>query len=54
MFDLHRHEIAAGDHFRHRMLDLDARIHFQEEEFEGLRVDNEFHRAGAVVFGRTA
>ena len=31
-FDLLIDEIDAGDHFRHRMFDLNARVHFDEIE----------------------
>src|SRR6185312_14654494 len=41
-------EIDAGDQLRHRVLDLQARVHFQEIEF-AILVDDEFDRAGAVV-----
>ncbi len=41
-------EIDAGDEFGHRMLDLQPRVHFQEEEALVLAGD-EFDGAGAVV-----
>ena len=34
--DLLLHQVHAGDHFRHRVLDLDARIHFDEIELRVL------------------
>jgi hypothetical protein len=41
------HQVEAGDHFRHRMLHLQARIHFHEviraafieDEFDGARAN---------------
>ena len=42
-------EVEAGDEFGHRMLDLQARVHFEEEEIAVL-VDDEFDRARAFVF----
>ena len=42
-------QVHAGDGFRDRMLDLDARVHFDEEEFAGLAVHDELQRARATV-----
>ena len=39
------HEIHAGDHLRHRMLDLDARVHLDEEELVRRFVVEIFERA---------
>ena len=41
-------EIDAGDELGHGMLDLQARIHFEEEEAAVLAGD-EFDRAGGIV-----
>ncbi len=30
--DLRAHEVDPGDHLGHRMLDLQPRVHFEEEE----------------------
>ena len=40
-------EVDAGDHFRHRVLDLDPRIHLDEVEISILI--EEFHRARAAI-----
>ena len=41
-------QVEPGDQFRHRMLDLQARIHFQEIEI-ARAIDDELDRAGAVI-----
>src|SRR5690606_7692629 len=43
-------EIEAGDHFRHRMLDLEARIHL--DEIEPVRIGDEFDRSGTGIADR--
>ena len=43
-----------GDHLRHRVLHLNARIHFDEVPVVGVGVDQEFDRAGVVVAGRAS
>ena len=45
------HQIEAGDEFGHRMLDLQARIHLEEEKV-ALGVDDELDRAGRLVVDR--
>ena len=45
--DLLVHEIDAGDHFRHRVLDLDAGVHLDEEELPVLV--QELDRARSLV-----
>ena len=46
--DLLGDEIEAGDHLRHGMLDLQARVHLEEVEPPRRRED-ELHRAGVLV-----
>ena len=46
--DLLEHEIDAGDHLGHRMLDLDARVHLDEIELAVLV--EEFDGADAEIF----
>ena len=41
-------QIKAGDHFRHRMLDLQPRVHFKEVMFE-VCIDDELNRTSALV-----
>ena len=49
-------QVQPGDHFGHRMLDLQPRIHFHEIEracaFPVARLGDELHRAGADVADR--
>ena len=47
--DLRAHEVEAGDDFRDRVLDLDARVHLDEEPFVLIQVVEKFDRAGVVV-----
>ena len=47
-------DVDAGDHFRHRVLDLDARVHLDEIEVARLDVQQEFDRAGIDIFGLLA
>ncbi len=49
---LRLHQVDAGDHLGDRMLDLDARVHLDEEELAVLV--EELQRAGAAVTDRTA
>ena len=42
------HQVQPGDHLRHRMFDLQARVHFHEKELAGALGD-ELHRAGADI-----
>jgi len=42
-------EIGPGDHFRHRMLDLNARVHFDEKNSTALIVVKVFERSGPAV-----
>ena len=48
--NLRAHEINTGDDFRHGVLDLDARVHLDEEPFLGILVVEKFHGPGIVVF----
>ena len=52
--NLASHEIHAGDHFSHGVLDLDAGIDLDEIELAGLGIQQELDRAGVVVFDRLA
>ncbi len=51
--ELQPHEIEAGDHLRHGMLDLKARVHLQEEE-PPVRAENELDRAEVLIARRLA
>ena len=42
-------DVDAGDHFGDGMLDLDARVHFDEEEFAGRLIVEEFERTRAAI-----
>ena len=44
------HQVEAGDHFGHRVFDLQPGVHLQEEEAGFVR--DEFHRAGADIADR--
>ena len=39
------HQIDAGHDFRHRVLDLDAGIHFDEEKFAAVHIQQKLHRS---------
>ena len=43
------HEVHAGDHFGHRVLHLQARVHLHEVEFVCLGVEYKLHCACVVV-----
>jgi hypothetical protein len=43
--DLRTHDVDASDRFGHCVLDLHARIHFDEIELAGVGVLQELHRA---------
>ena len=47
--DLRAHQIDAGDDFGDRVLDLDARVHLDEEPFVRVEIVEKFDRAGVVV-----
>ena len=47
--DLCLDDIDTGDHFGHRMLDLDARVHFHEIEPAACAIDDTFNGARARV-----
>ena len=47
------HEVEAGDHLGHRVLDLQARVHLHEVE-RAVLLGDELHRAGAGVADRLA
>ena len=44
------HQVEPGDHFSNRMLDLQPRIHLQEEE--PACIGNELHRSGPDITNR--
>ena len=52
--DLGLDDIDAGDLLGHGMLDLDPRVDLDEVEIAAVHVLQEFHRAGALVFGVAA
>ena len=47
--DLRPHEVEARDDLGHRVLDLDARVHLDEEPLMAVEVVEELHRARVVV-----
>ena len=47
-FQLQAHQVESGHHLGDRVLDLQARIHFQEVEV-AVRVEKELDRAGATI-----
>ena len=49
--DLLFHQIEAGHHFRHAMLDLDTGIHLHEIDFP-IAVQQKFHGAGVDIAHR--
>ncbi len=49
--NLRLHQVDAGNHLRHGMLDLNARIHLDEVPLAGVHVVKEFDRAGVAVVG---
>ena len=49
--DLRAHEVEAGDELGDRVLDLDARVHLEEEEL-AMAVEQALDRAGADVADR--
>ena len=51
-FELQPDEVDAGDHFRDRMLDLDARVDLHEIEIVALDVVEKLDRAGVAVADR--
>ena len=51
MRSCHSHQIEAGDQFGHRMLHLQARVHFEEIEI-AVAIDQKFDRAGVGVTRR--
>ncbi len=46
------HQVDAGVHLRHRVLDLDARVHLQEVKFVAAVVVQVFERPGAAIVHR--
>ena len=46
------HEVEAGHHLRDRVLDLDARVHLEEEVLTVAR-EQAFDRAGTAVVDRS-
>src|SRR6185295_4556036 len=49
--ELRLHDVDAGHHLGHRVLDLEARVRLDERK--RVSVDEELERAGAVVADRT-
>ena len=47
------HQVDAGDHLGHRVLDLDAGVHLDEGELAGGVVAEIFHGAGAAITHRS-
>ena len=52
--DLAAHQVDAGHHLGHRVLDLDARVHFDEVELVAIDVEQELDGAGAAIADRSA
>src|SRR5690606_9269267 len=50
--DLAANDVDAGDHFGDGVLDLDARVDFDEVPVVGVGVDQELDCTGVVVAGR--
>ena len=44
--DLALDDVDAGDDFGDGVLDLDARVHLDEEELAAVQIEQEFDRAG--------
>src|SRR5260221_161656 len=51
--DLGLHQVDAGDHLRNRVLNLNARIHFDEVPLAGVHVEKKLDSAGVAVLGST-
>ena len=49
--DLGLHQVDSGDHFGDGVLDLDARVDFDEVPAVGVGVEQKFERAGVAVAG---
>ena len=49
--DLELHEVEAGRHLGHRVLDLETRVDLEERERHALRVEEELDRPGVAVAG---
>ena len=47
--NLRAHQVNAGDDLGDGVLDLDARVHLDEEPFVRVEIEEEFDRAGVVV-----
>src|SRR5208337_1269786 len=52
-FDLQPHEVEARHALGHGVLDLEARVHFEEKELSGRR-EQEFDGSGVTVANRFA
>ena len=52
--DLAAHQVDARDHLGDGVLDLNARVHLDEEELLPLDVDEKLHRAGGLIAHRPA
>src|SRR5207237_6372289 len=46
--DLRLDQVDAGDHFGDGVLDLNARIDFDEVKISGINVEEEFHGSGRL------
>ena len=44
------HDVEAGNNFRDRMLNLDTRVHLDEEPFVAIEIVEKLHRARVVIF----
>ena len=49
--DLRAHQVDAGNHLRHGVLHLNARIHFDEIKLRGVHVIQKLHGPGVAVSG---
>ena len=52
--DLAAHQVHSSHHLGHGVLDLNTRIHLDEEELLPINVEQELHRAGIAVCDRPA
>ena len=52
--NLRADQVEPGHHFRHGVLDLDARVHFDEIKRLAIHIHEKFHRARALIAHRLA
>ena len=43
------HDVDPGDDLGHGVLNLDARVHFDEEPLVRVKIEEKLNRAGAIV-----